>query len=62
MRGEDRLVLAADDPRDLGREAPEDHALGVDDDTSRCSMSRGVAVNVFIDLTNSKWVLRLTGA
>src|SRR5215218_5355209 len=31
VRGEHRLVLAADDARDLGREAPENHALGVDD-------------------------------
>jgi PAS domain S-box-containing protein len=32
VRREHRLVLAADDLRDLGGEATEDHALGVDDE------------------------------
>ena len=31
MRGEGGLVLAAQDPGDLGGEAAEDHALGIDD-------------------------------
>jgi len=31
VRGEDRLVLAAQEASDLGGETPEDHALGVDD-------------------------------
>ena len=31
VRGEDRLVLATEDPGDLGGEAAEHHAIGVDD-------------------------------
>ena len=32
VRGERRLVLAADDARDLGRQASEHHAFGIDDE------------------------------
>jgi len=62
VRGEDRLVLAADDARDLGREAPEDHALGVDDIPVLLDVARRRAERFDHDLTNSRWVLRLTGA
>ena len=39
VRGEDRLVLAPQDPGDLGGHAAEHHALGVDD-VPGCARSR----------------------
>jgi hypothetical protein len=43
VRGEHRLVLATQTVGDDGREPPEDEALGVDQRTSPCLISPGLA-------------------